>query len=96
MIILTKYYENWEIIKKGVPQTAQISKLEWISSKFPSQLEIGGEQLFWGTAREVLFMSAEQPRDKSDNKPFFSYIKRQFRLKMVTSSKYVTVFKMYF
>ena len=44
------------MIKKGVPQTAQISKLEWIFSKFPSQLEIGGEQLFWGTAREVLFI----------------------------------------
>ena len=55
-IILIKYYENWEIIKKGVPQTAKISKLEWIFSKFPSQLEISGEQLFGGTAREVLFI----------------------------------------
>ena len=58
IIILTKYYENWEIIKKGIPQTANISKLEWIFSKFPSQLEIGGEQLFGGTAREVLFTFA--------------------------------------
>ena len=55
IIILTKYYEKWYIIQKGVSQTAKISKLEWIFSKFPSQLEIGGEQLFGGTAREVLF-----------------------------------------
>ena len=53
--IFNIYYENDEIIKKGVPQSAKISKLEWISWKFPSQLEFGGEQLFWGTAREVLF-----------------------------------------
>ena len=55
IIIFNIYYENEEIIKKGVPQSAKISKLEWISWKFPSQLEFGGEQLFWGTAREVLF-----------------------------------------
>ena len=55
--ILNIYYENEEIIKKGVPQSAKISKLEWISSKFPSQLEFGGEHLFRGTAREVLFYS---------------------------------------
>ena len=55
MIIIKIYYENEEIIKKGVPQSAKISKLEWISSNFPSQLEFGGEPLFWGTAREVLF-----------------------------------------
>ena len=56
IIILTIYYgklRNYQ--KKGVPQTTQISKLEWNFSKFPSQLEIGGEHLFWGTAREVLF-----------------------------------------
>ena len=55
IIILNIYYENEEIIKKGVPQSAKISKLERIWSKFPSQLEFGGEQLFWGTARGVLF-----------------------------------------
>ena len=44
------------MINKGVPQSVKISKLEWISSKFPSQLEFGGEHLFWGTAREVLFL----------------------------------------
>ena len=56
IIILTKYYEKWEIIQKGVPHTAKISKLKWNYSKFPSQLEISGEQLFGGTAREVLFV----------------------------------------
>ena len=55
IIILFTFCENKQIIKKGVPQTAQISKLEWIFSKFPSQLEIGGEHLFWETARGVLF-----------------------------------------
>ena len=44
-----------KISKKGVPQSAKISKLEWICSKFPSQLEFGGEHLFGGTARGVLF-----------------------------------------
>ena len=57
IIILNRYYENQEILKKCVPQTAQMSKLEWIFSKFPSQLETGGEQLFWGTAREVLVVA---------------------------------------
>ena len=28
IIILSIYYENYEIIKKGVPQSAKISKLE--------------------------------------------------------------------
>ena len=56
LIILPNYYENLENIDKGVPQTAKISKLERIFSKSPSQLEFGGEHLFGGTAREVLFM----------------------------------------
>ena len=55
-IIFNVYYENEEIIEKSVPQSAKISKLERIFSKFPSQLEFGGEHLFWGTAREVLFI----------------------------------------
>ena len=53
--ILVSCYENSENIEKGVPQTAKISKLEQNFSKSPSQLEFGGEHLFWGTAREVLF-----------------------------------------
>ena len=40
--------------RKGVLQTAKISKLEQNFSNSPSQLEFGGEHLFWGTAREVL------------------------------------------
>ena len=55
IILLTIYCENFKIITRGVPQTAQMSKLEGIFSKFPSQLEIGGEHLIWGTAREVPF-----------------------------------------
>ena len=51
IIIPTKYYEKWYIIQKDVPQTAKISKLEWIFSKFQSQTEIAGEQLFGGSAR---------------------------------------------
>ena len=58
IIILTIYCENLEIIKQGVLQTAQISKLEGNFSKFPNQLEIGGEHLFGGIAREVLFLYA--------------------------------------
>ena len=54
---MTISYESKEIFIKGVPQTGKISKLESIFSKFPSQLEIGGEHLFWGTARGVLFKS---------------------------------------
>ena len=57
MIVHNIYYENEEIIKKGVPQSTKISKLEWICSKSPSQLEFGGEQLFGGTARGVLFLN---------------------------------------
>ena len=53
--ILASSYENSENIEKGVPQTANISKLEQNFSKSPIQLEFGGEHLFWGTAREVLF-----------------------------------------
>ena len=53
--ILASCDKNSEYIEKGVPQTAKISKLERIFSKSPSQLEFGGEQLFWGTARGVLF-----------------------------------------
>ena len=71
IIDLTKYNENQEIITKGVPQTAQISKLEWIFSKFPSQLEIGGEQLFGGTAREVLFRKRQFHENKSSNKEIY-------------------------
>ena len=56
LIVLAHYYKNEENIEKGVPQTAKISKLERIFSKSPSQLELGGEHLFWGTAREVLFI----------------------------------------
>ena len=55
IIIINTHNENEEMIKKGVPQSAKISKLEGISSKFPSQLEFDGEHRFWGTAREVLF-----------------------------------------
>ena len=58
LIILPNYYENLENIEKGVPQTAKISKLEQNFSKSPSQLEFGGEHLFWGTAREVLFVES--------------------------------------
>ena len=54
--ILAPCYENSENIEKGVPQTAKISKLEQNFSQSPSQLEFGGEHLFWGTAREVLFL----------------------------------------
>ena len=54
--ILVSCYENSENIEKGVPQTAKISKLEQNFFKSPSQLEFGGEHLFWGTAREVLFI----------------------------------------
>ena len=43
--------------QKGVPRTAQISKLESIFSKFPSQQESGGNTLFWGTAREMFLGS---------------------------------------
>ena len=53
--ILASCHENSENTEKGVPQTAKISKLEPNFSKYPSQLEFGGEHLFWGTAREVLF-----------------------------------------
>ena len=56
--IFASYYENSENIEKGVPQTAKFSKLEQNFSKSPSQLEFGGEHLFWGTAREVLFFNA--------------------------------------
>ena len=62
IIILKIYYENEEIIKKGVPQSAKISKLEWISWKCPSQLEFDGEQLFGGTARKVLFFIEAEDR----------------------------------
>ena len=48
------------IILKGVPETAQISKLECIFSTFPSQLEFAGEHLLFGTAREVLFTKGFQ------------------------------------
>ena len=41
--------------KKNFTKAAQISKLELTISTFPSQLKKGGEQLFWGTARGVLF-----------------------------------------
>ena len=37
--------QNKEMIKKGVPQTAEISKLERISSKSQSQLVFAGDQL---------------------------------------------------
>ena len=37
------------------PKTAPIFKLEEMFPKFQSQLEIDGEHLFWGIAREVLF-----------------------------------------
>ena len=53
IIILTIYYENKEN-KKGVPQTAQIHKLESIFTKFPSQFECGWEHILRGTARGVL------------------------------------------
>ena len=59
--ILNIFYEKQEIIKKSVPQSAKISKLEWICSKFPSQLEFGGEHLFWGTACGVLFYKGSLP-----------------------------------
>ena len=44
--MLNTYNKNEEIIEKGVPQSSKISKLERISWKFPSQLELGGAQLF--------------------------------------------------
>ena len=56
IIIINICYENKEMIQKDVPQSAKISKLEWISSKFPSQLKFGGERISWGTARKVLFV----------------------------------------
>ena len=56
IIILATYGKKYEIIKNGVPQTVPITKLEYIFPKFPSQLEIGGEHLFWETARGVLFI----------------------------------------
>ena len=56
IINLKMYHDNEEIIKKCVPQYAEISQLELFSSTFPSQLDLGREQLYWGTAaREVLF-----------------------------------------
>ena len=69
IIILTKHYEKWEIIQKGVPHTAKISRLKWMFSKFPSQLEIGGEQLFGGTAREVLFVRQKKNSKRPWAKP---------------------------
>ena len=51
------YGKNNEIIKKGVAQIVQISKLETIFKTFPNQLEFGGEQLFWETTRGVLFIN---------------------------------------
>ena len=73
IIMLTIYYENWEIIKIGVPQTAQIPKLEGIFSKFPSQLRFGGEQLFWGTARGVLFFKCFK-KDVYARRFFYNHI----------------------
>ena len=49
---------NKEIINKGVPQSARISKLEQISSQYSSQLVFAGEQLLLGTTRGVLFKPA--------------------------------------
>ena len=52
--VVTSHYENREIIEKYVPQTVQISQLERIFAKIPSQLGFDGEYRLWGTAREVL------------------------------------------
>ena len=46
IIILNIYYENEEIIKKGVPQSANISKLEWICSKFQASWNMVGNTFF--------------------------------------------------
>ena len=54
IIMLTKYCETQDIIKRCSSNCSN-PKLELIFSKSPSQLEIGGEHLFGGTAREVLF-----------------------------------------
>ena len=40
---------------KSVAQATKISKIEIFFSKLPSQLELGGEHLSLGTAREVHF-----------------------------------------
>ena len=65
------------MLEKGVPKTSKISKLERNFWKFPSQLEFGGEHLFWGTAREVLFKSAFKRTFKTCIEEMVHFIVRQ-------------------
>ena len=55
IIIITSCYGNYEKFQKGVPLTSKISMLEMIFSKIPRKLELDSKDLFWATAREVLF-----------------------------------------
>ena len=55
MMTISTYCENIEIIERNILQTALISKLDNIFSEFPSKLKIGGEPLFGGITRAVLF-----------------------------------------
>ena len=75
--------------KKGVPQTAKISKQERISSKSPSQLGFVGEQLFWGTARGVLFFTISKDQIfKIRHNKLLQYLQHQRRYN-IYNNKYL-------
>ena len=83
--------QNSRNYQKGVPLTAQISKLESDCLKCPTKLELGGEQPFWGTAHGVLFnvvymyIKAVRPQLKRViTTRVFSMQLNSFDLKMLT------------